>query len=67
MKVDAKLREVCPGLEDEHRIVAQWQDPSEFLSDTVPVYIDPADPRRYLIDTSVLPSPGNAPDPDEPE
>ena len=42
-------------------------DPSEFLRGTVPVYVDPADPRRYLVDTSVLPAPGNLPDPEESE
>jgi hypothetical protein len=36
-------------------------DPSEFLAGTVPVFIDPQDPRRYLVDTSSLPAPGNAP------
>ena len=40
-------------------------DPSEFITGTVPVYIDPDDPRRYLVDTSFLPSPGNVPDPEE--
>jgi hypothetical protein len=25
----------------------------------------PDDPHRYLVDTSVLPSPGNVPDPEE--
>ncbi len=40
-------------------------DPSEFISGTIPVYIDPDDPRRYLVDTSFLPSPGNVPDPEE--
>ena len=40
-------------------------DPSEFIAGTVPVYIDPDDPRRYLVDTSFLPSLGNVPDPEE--
>jgi hypothetical protein len=40
-------------------------DPSDFLTGTIPVYIDPEDPRRYLVDTSFLPSLGNAPDPEE--
>jgi hypothetical protein len=40
-------------------------DPKEFLTGTVPVYIDPDDPRRYLVDTSFLPSLGNVTDPEE--
>ncbi|MBX6314157.1 MAG: DUF3592 domain-containing protein [Isosphaeraceae bacterium] len=39
-------------------------DPSEFITGTVPVYIDPDDPRRYLVDTTSLPSLGNATDPE---
>jgi hypothetical protein len=40
-------------------------DPSEFLGGSVPVYIDPDDPRRYLVETGVLPSPCDVPDPEE--
>jgi hypothetical protein len=40
-------------------------DPSESLRGTVPVYIDSDDPRRYRVDTSFLPSPGDVPDPEE--
>ena len=40
-------------------------DPSEFIRGTVPVYIDPDDTRRYLVDTSFLPSPGDEPDLEE--
>lgn len=33
-----------------------WFDPSDYLkSKTLTVYVDPADPRKYLLDTSFLP------------
>ena len=81
-RIDARFREVRTAFSDDHRIVAQWHDPttnkvyvfesdpigydpSEFLRDTVPVFIDPADPRHYLVDTSVFPSPGNVPAPED--
>jgi hypothetical protein len=37
-------------------------DPREFLARTIPVFIDPNDPRRYLVDLAVLPALGNRPD-----
>lgn len=36
-------------------------DPSDLVTSTIPVFIDPEDPARYLVDTSTLPTLGHAP------
>jgi hypothetical protein len=36
--------------------------PKEYLAKTIPVFIDPNDPRRYLVDLDALPALGNPPD-----
>src|SRR4051812_30647208 len=58
----AKLLEGDPT---SNKVFVFESDPSEFLGGPVPVYIDSDDPRRYLVDTSFLPSPGDVPDPEE--
>ena len=46
-----------PGSQEVHvyRSGNLWFDPSEFVKDTVPVFVDRNDPRKYVVDVSFLP------------